>query len=64
MEEIKNKLNHVNSIIHLLEGDAWLVEKSVFGETKISLEHDTKNRMLIAMKKYRNLLLEAQERCQ
>lgn len=61
MEEIKNKLNHVNSVISILEGDAWLVEKSVFGETKISLEHDTKNRMLIAMKKYRDSLMEVLE---
>lgn len=54
--ELKRKLNHVNSVIEVLQVNAWVGEKSPIGSTEIMLEHDTKNRMLTTMVNYRNKL--------
>lgn len=55
-KELERKLSHVNSIIEVLRGNAWVGEKSPIGRTEIMLEHDTKNRMLVTMLNYRDAL--------
>ena len=55
-KELQRKLSHVNSIIDVLRVNAWVGEKSPIGQTEIMLEHDTKNRMLTTMLKYRDAL--------
>ena len=57
-KEIECKLSHVNSIIDVLKGNAWVGEKNAYGSIEFALEHDTKNRMLITMIKYRDALQE------
>lgn len=60
-KELQRKLSHVNSIIDVLRVNAWVGEKSPIGRTEIMLEHDTKNRMLTTMLKYRDALERAME---
>ena len=55
-KELERKLSHVNSIIDVLHGNAWVGDKSPIGRTEIMLEHDTKNHMLAIMMNYRDAL--------
>lgn len=57
-KEIERKLSHINSIIDVLKGNAWVGEKNAYGSIEFALEHDTKNRMLVTMIKYRDALQE------